>query len=63
MIYRFGLYDLTTLYDDYPAFTRKASRQTFFYKTEYEKWFYAHKFERWVIGPTIGDENVSFVNI
>ena len=20
---------------------------------------YAHKFERWVIGPTIGDENVS----
>lgn len=54
---RFGLYDLTTLYDDYPAFTRKASKQTFFYKTEYEKWFYAHKFERWVIGPTIGDEN------
>ena len=22
---------------------------------------YAHKFERWVIGPTIGDENVRFL--
>ena len=48
------------MYDDYPAFTRKASGQSFFYKTEYEKWYYAHKFERWVIGPTIGEENVSF---
>ena len=43
----------------YPAYTRKASQQSFFYKDEYEKWYYAHKFERWVIGPTIGDENVS----
>ena len=27
--------------------------------TETQKWQYAHKFERWLIGPKIGDENVS----
>ena len=58
------MYELTTVTEPdvksgYPAFTRKASQQSFFYKDEYEKWYYAHKFERWVIGPTIGDENVS----
>lgn len=63
---RFGLYELTTVTEPdvksgYPAFTRKASQQSFFYKDEYEKWYYAHKFERWVIGPTIGDENGGFV--
>ena len=64
--YRFGLYALETLYkpgdqeQPYPAYTRKASGQSLFYKEEYEKWMYAHKFERWVIGPKIGDENVRF---
>ena len=58
------MYDLETVNEPdvksgYPAFTRKASKQSFFYKAEYTKWYYAHKFERWVIGPTIGDENVS----
>ena len=43
----------------YPAYIRKASGQTFFFKEEYQKWIYAHKFERWLIGPKIGDENVS----
>ena len=55
---RFGQYALETLYEGYPAFTRKASGQSIFYKEEYTKWMYAHKFERWVIGPTIGDESV-----
>ena len=67
--YRFGLYALETLYNanqngdakPYPAYTRKASNQSLFYKEEYEKWMYAHKFERWVIGPKIGDENVRFL--
>ena len=62
--YRFGLYVLETVYnsdgeDAYPAYFRKASNQNFFFKEEYEKWQYAHKFERWLIGPKIGDENVS----
>ena len=60
-IYRFGLYTLETVFEGYPAYNRKASGQTFFYKEEYEKWQYAHKFERWLIGPTIGDESVSAV--
>jgi len=58
---RFGLYDLETLFKGYPAYTRKASKQSLFYKEEYEKWIYAHKFERWVIGPKIGDENGGLV--
>lgn len=66
---RFGLYALETLYNanqngdakPYPAYTRKASGQSLFYKEEYEKWMYAHKFERWVIGPKIGDENGGLV--
>ena len=67
--FRFGLYNLETVYNDpvtlddggpaYPAYIRKASGQTFFFKEEYQKWIYAHKFERWLIGPKIGDENVS----
>ena len=57
--YRFGLYSFNTSFQGYPAYTRKASNQSLFYKEEYEKWIYAHKFERWVIGPKIGDENVS----
>ena len=55
------MYDLETLFKGYPAYTRKASKQSLFYKEEYEKWIYAHKFERWVIGPKIGDENVRFL--
>ena len=60
-IFRFGQYTLETVFEGYPAYTRKASGQTFFYKEEYEKWAYAHKFERWLIGPSIGDESVSRV--
>lgn len=56
--FRFGLFALETVFEGYPAYTRKASHQSLFYKEEYEKWIYAHKFERWVIGPTIGDESV-----
>ena len=69
LFFRFGLYNLETVYNDpvtlddggpaYPAYIRKASGQTFFFKEEYQKWIYAHKFERWLIGPKIGDENVS----
>lgn len=52
---RFGLYNLETISEGYPAYTRKASKQSLFYKEEYDKWIYAHKMERWVVGPTIAD--------
>ena len=55
---RFGLYNLNTMYEGYPVYSRAASGQSMFYKKEYDKWEYAHRIERWIVGPTIGDATV-----
>ena len=52
------MYNLNTMYEGYPVYSRAASGQSMFYKKEYDKWEYAHRIERWIVGPTIGDATV-----
>ena len=55
---RFGLYELTTLYEGYPVYTRKASKQNLFFQSEFRGWYYKHRILRWIIGPTVGESSV-----
>jgi hypothetical protein len=42
----FGIYDLDTISEEYPAYVRHISGQYMFYKANYEHWDYSHKIER-----------------
>ena len=55
---RFGLYELTTVYEGYPVYTRKASKQNLFFQSEFRGWYYKHRILRWIIGPTVGESSV-----
>ena len=53
------MYNLNTMFEGYPVYSRAASGQSLFYKKDYDKWEYAHRIERWIVGPSIGDASVS----
>ena len=42
----FGIYELDTISEEYPAYARDISGQYLFYKANYEHWAYSHKIER-----------------
>eukprot|EP00094_Tigriopus_californicus_P011116 TCALIF_10727-PA protein Name:"Protein of unknown function" AED:0.41 eAED:0.41 QI:0/0.33/0.4/0.4/1/1/10/143/554 len=52
---RLGLFTLSTLFEGYPVYSKKASSQHLFFKLEFDRWEYAHRIERWVVGPMIGE--------
>ena len=56
---RFGLYELSTIYEGYPVYTRAASKQNLFFQADFLGWKYAHRIIRWIIGPTVGKSSVS----
>ena len=58
-LFRFGLYELTTIYEGYPVYVRAASGQNLFYQAEFRDWKYAHQIRRWILGPTVGKSSVS----
>ena len=47
------------MYEGYPVYTRKASKQNLFFQSEFRGWYYKHRILRWIIGPTVGESSVS----
>ena len=46
------------MYEGYPVYTRKASKQNLFFQSEFRGWYYKHRILRWIIGPTVGESSV-----